>query len=169
MVIWLIGLSGSGKSTLGEAISSQLKRLGRSVIFLDGDVIRQVFGNDVDHTIEGRLVNAKRISSLSKFLSDQGVDIVASVLSIFPEWQQWNRDNISNYFDVYIKCDIDLLIQRDSKGLYKKAILGEIKNVVGIDLPFPEPNLTKLRIENNISYDEFISYADQIIQLAMEN
>jgi len=168
MVIWLIGLSGSGKSTLGEAITSQLRRLGRSVIFLDGDVIRQVFGNDVDHTIEGRLVNAKRISSLSKFLSDQGVDIVASVLSIFPEWQQWNRDNISNYFDVYIKCDIDLLIKRDSKGLYKKAILGEIKNVVGIDLLFPEPSLTKLRIENNISYDEFISYADQIIQLAME-
>jgi adenylylsulfate kinase-like enzyme len=90
------------------------------------------------------------------------------VLSIFPEWQQWNRDNISNYFDVYIKCDIDLLIKRDSKGLYKKAILGEIKNVVGIDLLFPEPSLTKLRIENNISYDEFISYADQIIQLAME-
>lgn len=165
MVIWLIGLSGSGKSTLGKALTSELRGLGRRVAYIDGDVIREVFGGDLGHTVKDRLINAKRISSLSKFLSEQQIDVVAAVLSIFPEWQQWNRDNIEDYFDVYIKSSLETLVKRDGKGLYKKALSGEIENVVGIDIKFPEPFKSKLIIENNKSIETFLENTKTIIDL----
>ncbi len=94
MVLWVIGLSGSGKTTLSEIVYNKLKPTIPNLVLLDGDVIRTLFRNDVDHTVAGRRKNAERISHLSKFLSDQGVHVIAAVLSLFPDWQQWNRDHI---------------------------------------------------------------------------
>lgn len=153
MVIWIIGLSGAGKSALGNALVEQIRSLNNKVVFLDGDLIRELFKNDVDHSTEGRRINAERISKLSNFLSNQEVHVVAAVLSIFPEWQVWNRENIKDYYEIYLKASIESLIARDSKGLYRRALKGEINNVVGIDIPFPEPKNPDLLIENE-SFDK---------------
>jgi adenylylsulfate kinase len=102
---------------------------------------------------------------LSKFISDQGVHVVAAVLSIFPEWQLWNRQNISDYAEVYIKASMETLMKRDTKKLYKRAASGDMPNVVGVDIPFPEPTNPDLIIENDIDRSDFVELIDKIIDI----
>ena len=137
----------------------------RKVVLLDGDLIRSLFKNDVDHTIEGRRRNAERLSVISKFLADQDVHVVAAVLSIFPEWQAWNRGNILNYSEIYLKVSMQTLLERDIKDLYARAMKGEIENVVGVDIPFPEPENPDLVIENDLDRVDFSDLADKILGL----
>jgi len=166
MVTWMIGLSRAGKTTLSQLLYKKLKPDVSNLVLLDGDAIRVLFGSDVDHTIEGRRKNAERISHLSKFLSDQNIHVIAAVLSIFPEWQAWNRKNISNYQEVYIKASMDSLEKRDTNGLYSQAKKGLMKNVVGVDIPFPEPKQPDLVIENNIETANFDSMLEKVLTLA---
>jgi len=139
MVIWLIGLSGSGKTTLGAMLTEKLRKKYNNVVFLDGDILRDVWGDDIDHSIKGREKNAQRISNLCKVLDEQGLFVVASVLSIFPDWQKWNRENFSEYYEIFLDVPMEILLERDTKGLYKKGKRGELKNIVGLDIPFPKP------------------------------
>ena len=83
MVVWIIGLSGAGKTTLGVEVVSQAKPLIPNLVFIDGDVIREIFGNDLGYSIEHRLRNAERISRLCKFLEDQNIVVVCAILSLF--------------------------------------------------------------------------------------
>jgi len=166
MVTWMIGLSRAGKTTLSQLLYKKLKPDVSNLVLLDGDAIRVLFGSDVDHTIEGRRKNAERISHLSKFLSDQNIHVIAAVLSIFLEWQAWNRKNISNYQEVYIKASMDSLEKRDTNGLYSQAKKGLMKNVVGVDIPFPEPKQPDLVVENNIETANFDSMLEKVLTLA---
>ncbi|MGE4293542.1 MAG: adenylyl-sulfate kinase [Desulfovibrio sp.] len=139
MVIWLIGLSGAGKTTVGERLASRRKAVNPATVYLDGDILREVWRDSPGHTVEGRRINAERISHLCKMLDVQGIDVVCSILSIFPEWQAWNREHFSDYLEVYLKVPMECVLKRDVKGLYAKAFAGEMANVVGMDIEFPEP------------------------------
>jgi adenylylsulfate kinase len=165
MVVWIIGLSGTGKSTLAGHVVNRLRQAGEKVVLLDGDVIRTLFGNDVNHTMEGRRRNAERLSHLSKFLADQGIHVVAAVLSIFPEWRLWNRENISDYSEVYMRATMETLLKRDIKNLYGRALKGEILDVVGVDLPFPEPENPELILNNDVDLQEFDKLTDTVMNL----
>jgi cytidine diphosphoramidate kinase len=165
MVTWIIGLSRAGKTTLSKLLYDELKPQVNNLVLLDGDIIRELFRNDVDHSIEGRRKNAERISHLSKFLSDQNIHVIAAVLSIFPEWQAWNRKNIVDYQEVYIKASMEALEKRDSNSLYSQAKAGNIKNVVGVDIPFPEPENPDLIIENNLERSNFDSTLIEVLSL----
>lgn len=165
MVIWLIGLSGTGKTTLACQVVERIRQMNGKVVLLDGDLIRTLFGNDVDHTIEGRRRNAERLSVLTKYLADQGIHVVAAVLSIFPEWRRWNRENIPDYSEVYLKASMQTLLRRDIKNLYAKATSSEIVNVVGVDIPFPEPENPDLVIENDVDRLDFQELTDKIMNL----
>lgn len=164
MVIWIIGLSASGKSTLAEQVAQTLRQRGRPVALLDGDMLREVFANDAGHDVAGRALNAQRLSHLSRFLSVQGIDVVAAVLSIFPDWQKWNRENIEGYFQVHLDVNLEVLMQRETKSLYKRALAGEIPNVVGVDIPFPEPYMTDLQIDNNANRDDMSEFVLKILE-----
>jgi adenylylsulfate kinase len=164
MVIWIIGLSASGKSTIAELVYKNLKLRETNTVLIDGDTIRDLFGNDVDHSVEGRAINAARISRLSKFLGDQNINVVAAVLSIFPNWQDWNRENISHYFEVFIDVEMETLKRRDPRALYEGFFSGKIKNVVGCDIPFPTPTKSDLKIDNNIDRVDFTEIAELIIK-----
>jgi len=161
----MIGLSRAGKTTLSRILYDRLKPQLNNLVLLDGDIIRELFRNDVDHSIEGRWKNAERLSHLSKFLADQNIHVIAAVLSIFPEWQAWNRENITDYHEVYIKASMDTLEKRDQNDLYSQAKLGKIKNVVGVDIPFPEPKQPDLIVENNLDRSNFDSMLEEVLSL----
>ena len=165
MVIWIIGLSGAGKSTLASELVARMRKDNKKVVLLDGDIIRSLFKNDVDHTIEGRHQNAERLSMLSRFLSNEDVNVVAAVLSIFPKWQDWNRENIPGYIEVYLKVSMETLLKREIKNLYGAALNGEIKNVVGVDIPFPEPTKSDLILNNEVGRTDMSEFVERIIQI----
>ena len=116
MVVWIIGLSGSGKTTLAETVYRQSKKKNNSLFFLDGDVVREVFNHDLGHELKDRKINASRMSQLSKYLDDQGISVVCSILSIFQSTRDWNRENIKN--GIYI-----LYIQTNKYIIKEKLII----------------------------------------------
>jgi adenylyl-sulfate kinase len=164
MVIWLIGLSGAGKSTLANEIVKGANRESNNTILLDGDVIREIFGDDLGYSMVDRLKNAKRICQLGKFLDSQGFNVVTAILSLFPESREWNRKNIKNYYEVFIDTPIESLVERDSKGLYSKFNKGEISEVAGMDINFTKPEKADLVIKNNSSNEVLLNYAEPIIE-----
>lgn len=139
MVTWIIGLAGAGKTTIGREVHRQLQQEKPNVVFLDGDHVRTIMGNDLGHELEDRRQNAWRICRLCQFLDSQGIDVVCSILSLFREHQQWNRTAYRSYLEVFIDVPLEELKQRDQKGLYSGAAEGRIKDVAGVDLPFQPP------------------------------
>ena len=102
MVVWIIGLSGAGKTTLANEVYLQVKNKISNVFLVDGDIIREIFGNDLGHTKEDRLKNSERVSQLCKYLNDQGIHVICAILSIFKESRDWNKKNISDYIKNFI-------------------------------------------------------------------
>ena len=164
MVVWLIGLSGSGKTTLANEIVASTNIESKNTILLDGDAIREIFGNDLGYSMEERLLNAQRICQLGKFLDDQGMNVICAILSIFPEIREWNRKNVRGYYEVFIDVPIEILVERDSKGIYGKYNRGEISEVVGMDINFPIPDKADLVIKNIKSKSDLLSYAKYIVK-----
>ena len=143
-LIWITGLSGSGKTTIGKKVYESLKSESLNTVFLDGDSFREILGNDLGHSTEDRVENAKRIHRMCKFLISQEIDVVCATMSLYKEIHELNRAKINNYIEVFIECDINELIRRDQKGLYSKAI-----DVVGIDLKYDKPEFCELTIDNS--------------------
>ena len=165
MVIWLIGLSKSGKTTIAKKLIRRLQLIKKINFFhLDGDVIRKIYNDRLGYTVKDRKINAMRISKLCKLLSDQKVNVVASVLSNFPNWQKWNKKNIKNYKQIFLKVDFDTLISRDKDKLYINAINKKIKNVVGIDIKFKKPIKDSIIINNNKNLKNINPVIEEIIK-----
>ena len=164
MVIWIVGLSGAGKTTLANEVVAEVRREKRNVFLIDGDLIREAFGNDLGHSMKDRRKNADRICQLGKLLDDQGIDVVCAILSLFLESRTWNRKNLTNYYEVFIDTPMNDLVQRDSKGLYRKFHAGAIKDVAGLDIDFPRPDDADLIISNVSSKDVLLSFAKSIAE-----
>ena len=143
-VYFFTGLAGAGKTTIGGLFHQRLKATKPNVVLLDGDEIRVAFGEDVGYTQPERLRWAGRIFRVCKLLSDQGIDVVVCSIAMYESVRRWNRENIPNYKEIYIKVSKDTLLQRNQKGLYTAG-----KNVVGIDLPFDEPQSPDIVVLND--------------------
>jgi adenylylsulfate kinase len=161
MIMWLIGLSGAGKSTLAEQITAEARQRVPNIALLDGDVMRSVWGNDLGHSLTDRRTNADRLCRLGAYLETQNIHAVCAVLSLFEESRQWNRDNLKNYYEVYIKAPLDDLVRRDVKGLYGQALKKEIE-LPGVTMHFPEPARPDEIIENNRSLDNFLHHGQRL-------
>jgi adenylylsulfate kinase-like enzyme len=148
-VYWITGLSGAGKTTIGTLFYQHIKAQKPNVIYLDGDILREVFGGSHGHAPEVRKKLAMQYSRLCKMLSEQGVDVVCATISMFHSVREWNRQNIKKYVEVYIKVPIDVLIERDQKQLYSRALKGEMEHVMGIDVPVEEPGNPDVVVVND--------------------
>lgn len=147
-VYWITGLSGAGKTTIGRELWRRLRAAGRSAIFLDGDVLREVIAEDLGHTATSRRKSAMRNARLCKMLSTQGEDVVCPTISMFHDVQRWNRDNIPGYHEIYLRVPMDELQRRDAKGIYAAARRGELRDVVGLDLAAELPESPDLILDN---------------------
>lgn len=144
-VFWITGLSGAGKTTIGTMVYDYLKERKPNVVRLDGDILRQVFANN-DYSLEGRKKLSFEYSRLCKMLSEQNIDVVISVISMFDEVREWNRKNIRSYKEIYLEVTMEELIRRNQKGLYKESSVK--KSVYGIDIEAQLPQKPDLTISN---------------------
>lgn len=144
-VYWLTGLSGAGKTTIGRLWRDELRGLGQTVIFLDGDEMRSVFGVGLGFSGADRQKLAESYGRLCALLAGQGVTVVCCTISMFRSVREWNRANIPGYYEVYIEASMDTLRRRDQKGLYSK----NADNVAGVGLQVELPDAPDLILDNN--------------------
>jgi len=169
MIIWLIGMSGAGKTTIGRHVCEQWKEFSPNTVLVDGDEIRELFKHDQrsgSHTVAGRRINAERITELCAWLDNQDINVVCCILSIFPEMREANHDRFSKYFEVYVSVPMETLRKRDVKNLYGPAINGDISDVVGVDIPFPEPTGSDLVLDNSLESSDPRQSATRILKAA---
>ncbi len=137
--LWFTGLSGAGKTTLAERIDKILRARGMKVEMLDGDVVRTNLSKGLGFSKEDRDTNIKRIGFVCKILSRNGVVAIASAISPYRDVRDEVRQDIGDFVEVYVNCPLEVLVERDVKGLYKKALAGEIKNFTGVSDPYEPP------------------------------
>jgi adenylylsulfate kinase len=138
--LWFTGLSGSGKSTIAERVALRLERRGLPVEVLDGDVVRTNLSKGLGFSREDRDENIKRVGFVCGLLTRHGVVAVASVISPYRDARDHNRKQIGKFVEVYTRCPVEICAKRDIKGLYQKAVAGEIKGFTGVDDPYEPPS-----------------------------
>jgi len=138
--LWFTGLSGAGKSTISAIVEQELRRRGVKVEVLDGDVVRTNLSKGLGFSKEDRDTNIRRIGWVCEVLSRNGVCAIAAAISPYRAIRDEIRGKISNFVEVYVEAPIEVLAERDVKGLYKKALAGEIKNFTGVDDPYEPPH-----------------------------
>jgi adenylylsulfate kinase len=147
--VWFTGLSGAGKTTLAELLVPRLQELGHKVELLDGDVVRTNLSKGLGFSKEDRDTNIRRIGFVCELLTRNGVVAVASAISPYREIRDEVRGIIGDFVEVFVKCPLEVLTERDVKGLYKKAIAGEIKNFTGVSDPYEEPESPEVLVESD--------------------
>ena len=164
-IIWFTGLSASGKSTIANALDVELNKRGLRTYILDGDNVRMGLNKDLGFSPESRKENIRRISEVAKLFADSGTIVMTAFISPYKKDRESAREVIgSDYVEVFVNTPVEECINRDPKGLYKKAIAGEIKGFTGIDAPYEEPlnpeiNLENLSIEKSVEI--LINYLKQ--------
>ena len=146
---WFTGLAGAGKSTIAKIFYQDIKKTKNNIIFLDGDTLREVLVEKQKYSLTDRKKLAMKYSKFCMMIVEQEIDVVIATISMFHDVRDWNRENIKNYNEVYIKVPMDILIDRDQKNIYSKALSGEIKDVIGIDIDFEEPKNPDIIVLNN--------------------
>lgn len=135
---WITGLSASGKSTMANMLTDYLKKRNKPVIKLDGDVLRNIF-NVKAYSLEERYQLGLKFSALCKLIVENNINVVIGVIGLFHKLHSWNKKNIPNYCEIFLSVPMKELIHRDPKGIYKKALKGQLKNVMGMDLKVEFP------------------------------
>lgn len=161
-LIWITGLAGAGKTTIGARVYAWLRERKPNVVFLDGDELRRVLGADHGYSRAERLSLAMTYSRLCRTLCDQGIEVVCATVSLFRECQLWNRQHFPRYFEIYLHVPLETLIARDHNRLYSRALGGELRNVVGLDLDFCPPPQPDLVIRNDGPW----ASVDSLVKLA---
>ncbi len=147
--MWFTGMSGSGKSTLSGVLAKRLREMGATVEVIDGDVIRTQLCRGLGFSREDREENIRRIGFLCELLSRNGVFTIAAAISPYREAREELKKRIPNFIEIYMHCPVEVLIERDVKGLYKKAIAGEIPHFTGISDPYEPPLAPEITIDSS--------------------
>jgi len=152
--LWFTGLSGAGKTTLARLVETELSARGHKVEVLDGDVIRTNLSKGLGFSKEDRDTNIRRIGFVCNLLTRNDVVAIAAAISPYREVRDELRRDIGSFVEVYVRCPIEVLAERDVKGLYKKALAGEIKNFTGVDDPYEAPLAAEVVVETDTETPE---------------
>jgi adenylylsulfate kinase len=147
--LWFTGLSGSGKSAIADKVAKILIHRNMKVERLDGDIVRKSLTRDLGFSKEDRDKNIERVTFVAKLLSRNGVATLVSFISPYREKRDGARSVIENFIEVFAKCPVEALIERDVKGLYKKALSGEIQNFTGISDPYEDPEHPEIVVDTD--------------------
>ena len=162
-VLWFTGLSGSGKSTIANALQQKLFAMGKHTFVLDGDNVRHGLNRDLGFTDADRVENIRRVSNVSKLMSDAGLITLVSFISPFRSERQMARNMMQDgeFVEIFVDTPLEVAEERDVKGLYKRARAGEIKNFTGLDSPYEAPESPEIVI--NTVEQSAEQAADEII------
>jgi len=147
--IWLTGPSGAGKTTLAKKLAKKLSEMNVRVEVLDGDEIRRNLYPELGFSREAREMHNRIVIHMAKLLSRNGVIAIVSLISPYREVREYARREIGDFIEVYINAPLEVRIERDPKGLYSKAIKGEIKGLTGYDGVYEEPETPEVRIDSS--------------------
>ncbi|MBN2634342.1 MAG: adenylyl-sulfate kinase [Bacteroidales bacterium] len=151
MVVWLTGLSGSGKSTLATGLESELLKKGYFTYVLDGDIIRSGLNSDLDFSDEGRNENIRRVAEVAALMKDASIVVIVAFISPFRKMRDFARQRAGdgNFAEVWVRAPLSVCIERDPKGLYKKALSNRISDFTGISSAYEEPLDPELVIDTD--------------------
>ena len=168
--LWFTGLSGAGKTTLTDLLNEEFKRRGYRVEVLDGDVVRTNLSKGLGFSKEDRDINIRRIGFVCDLLSRNGVIAISAAISPYEAIRAENRQLVEShgvkFVEVFCRCSLDALVARDVKGLYKKALSGEIQNFTGVSDPYEEPKNPDVLVESDKetveqSFQKIIGYLEE--------
>ena len=150
VTIWLTGLPSAGKTTLAHLLGKKIREKGIARIeILDGDVIRLNLCKDLGFSQEDRMTNIRRIAFVSQLLTRHGVIVIVAAISPYRESRDNARKEITDFVEVFVKCPIEVLVDRDVKGLYKKALAGNLPHFTGVSDPYEEPLKPEILVETD--------------------
>jgi bifunctional enzyme CysN/CysC len=148
-VLWFTGLSGAGKSTIANLVERKLHSLGRHTVLLDGDNIRHGLNKDLGFSDADRAENIRRVAELARLMADAGLIVLVSFISPFRAERALARSltPAGEFFEIHIDTPLSVAESRDTKGLYRKARAGELKNFTGVDSPYEAPEKPEIRVD----------------------
>jgi adenylylsulfate kinase len=147
--VWLTGLSGAGKSTIAAELARQLREREIGVEVLDGDVVRTNLSKGLGFSKEDRDTNIRRIAFVAQLLTRHGVAVISAAISPYRAVRDEAREMIGNFVEVYVQCPLEELVRRDVKGLYAKALRGEIGNFTGVSDPYEAPEHAEVVVQTD--------------------
>jgi adenylylsulfate kinase len=167
LTLWFTGLSGSGKSTLAQYLTPKLKELGENVEVLDGDVVRENLSKGLGFSKEDRDTNIRRIGYVANMLARNGVVSITAAISPYRGVRREIHERAEAAFvEVFVECPLEVVEERDTKGLYKKARAGIIKNFTGISDPYEEPENPEIIV--NTSKETIEESAEKVLAFLRE-
>ena len=164
--LWFTGLSGAGKSTLAASVSAELRGRGIPVEVLDGDEVRQNLSKGLGFSREDRDTNIRRIGYVAKLLARNGVAVITAAISPYRGIRDAVREEIGAFVEVYVRASLDECIRRDTKGLYRRALAGEIPQFTGVSDPYEEPLAAELVIDTEC--EEIADSASRVVDRLLE-
>ncbi|HEU4384446.1 MAG TPA: adenylyl-sulfate kinase [Anaeromyxobacteraceae bacterium] len=148
-VVWLTGMARTGKTTLGAQLARRFAAVGRRVEFLDGDEPDGILTRGLGVSKDDRIAAVRRLGYVARLLARNGVVTVVAHLSPHREARDAVRREVRRFVEIFVDCPMEVLLQRDGEGLYKKALAGELKNVAGVDDPYEPPTHPEVRVLTN--------------------
>ena len=173
-VCWFTGLPGSGKTCIAEALAKKLRKYGLKVEILDGDWVRKTINVDTGFTFEERRRHLLRVAWIARLLARNGIIVLCSFVSPYKSVRAEIRKIVEEeapFIEVFVKCSLQEAIRRDPKGLYRKALKGEIKNMTGINDPYEEPENPEIIIDtekNSVNYNTRLILEKLMVKRLME-
>jgi adenylylsulfate kinase len=161
-VVWLTGIPGAGKTTIGDIVIERLRGMGHKVESLDGDEVRRNLSPDLGFSKEDRETHAKRVAYVSKLLARNGVAVIVALISPYRSFREHVRSQIDDFVEVHVDASVEECIRRDPKGLYRKALAGEISDLTGLQDTYEAPESPEVWIPTEDRTPE--ESADMIIE-----
>ena len=162
LVIWLTGLPCSGKTTISKNLEKYFLRSKKKVQVLDGDILRKGINSDLGFSKKDRDENIRRVAYIAKILAENGINVIVAFVSPYEKMRSFARKVCPNFIEVYIECDIEECKKRDVKGMYKKALTGEIEDFTGVQDPYEIPKNPEILV--NTKKENIKQGVDKIIE-----